>query len=63
MSRRKIEEENIRKIQWSNRSYQITIPISTIRKFGWREKQKVVVEEYGKNKIIISDWPARPGKK
>jgi len=56
MGRRKIEEENIRKIQQSNGSYHIALPISLIRKFGWRERQKVVVEEYGKNKILITDW-------
>ena len=56
MARRKIEQENVRKIQNSNGSYQIAIPISLVRKFGWKEKQKVVITEYGKNKIIISDW-------
>lgn len=56
MARRKIEEENIRKIQNSNGSYHIALPISLVRKFGWRERQKIVVTEYGKNKIIISDW-------
>ena len=41
-----------------------TIPIDIIRKLGWKERQKVVVNLRGK-KITIEDWPIRQaqGKK
>jgi antitoxin component of MazEF toxin-antitoxin module len=55
MTRRKSNEENVRKIGKLGASYAITIPIDIIRSFKWQEKQKVVVEKKGK-KVIISDW-------
>ena len=36
-------------------SMAVTIPIEIARKFGWRERQKVVVKLFGK-KVIIEDW-------
>lgn len=33
----------------------VTLPIEYIRKLGWREHQKLVVEKKGKN-LIIKDW-------
>jgi len=56
MARRKIEKENIRNIQKSSGSYLVRIPIGIMRSLGWKERQKVLVELYGKNKIIITDW-------
>lgn len=55
MSRRKSNEESIRKIKKSGDSYAITLPINIIRELGWKEKQKVVAKRKGK-KIIIEDW-------
>jgi len=56
MGRRRINKENIRKIQQSSRgSYYISIPIKLMRQLGWKERQKVVVKKSGK-KLIISDW-------
>ena len=56
MSRRKIEKENIRKIQHNRKSYYISIPIDIMRDLKWKERQKVVVRKAGKNKIVITDW-------
>ena len=56
MARRKLSQRNIRKIQRSAGSYYVRLPIELIRKFGWKEGQKVVVDEYGKDKFIIKDW-------
>ena len=59
MSRRKMEDRNIRKLSrvGGGTSYSITLPIETIRDFGWKEKQKLVVEADKKGKrIIIKDW-------
>lgn len=56
-TRRKIGEENIRKItrMGSGASLGITLPIEMMRELGWRERQKVVVKKSG-SKLIIEDW-------
>jgi len=59
MSRRKLEDKNIRKLtKLGVKSIAVTIPIDIIRKLKWRERQKVVVSLKGKT-ITIKDWPAR----
>jgi len=56
MSRRSIENRNIRKItRVGGTSLSITLPVEFLRKLKWREKQRVVVRLRGK-KIIIEDW-------
>ena len=56
MTRRKISDENIRKItKVGGSSYAVTIPIRIIKDFGWKERQKVVVEQRGKE-VVIKDW-------
>ena len=50
---------NIRKITKlsGGGSYGITLPIKIVRKFKWKERQKVELEINEKNKIItIKDW-------
>jgi len=58
MPRRKIKEKNIRKItKVGKKSYAVTLPIDIIRKWCWREKQKVELKINEKKKTItISDW-------
>jgi hypothetical protein len=56
MARRKIDKRHIRKLQKNKGSYVVALPIELVRKFGWQERQKVVVREYGKNKMLIMDW-------
>jgi len=58
MPRRKIKEKNIRKItKIGMKSYAVTLPIDIIRKWRWKEKQKVELKMNEKKKIItISDW-------
>ena len=55
MTRRKSNEEHIRKIARSGDSYALTLPINMVRELGWKEKQKVVVTKRGKS-ILIKDW-------
>lgn len=43
----------VRKV--STHSYAVTLPKEVIKKFGWKERQKLVLRESGK-KIIIRDW-------
>lgn len=56
MARRKINEREVRKLQQTKGSYTITIPIELVRKYKWKERQKLVVESFGKDKIVIKDW-------
>jgi len=55
MSRRKLEDNLIRKIIKNGDSYSIIIPIELVREFGWKEKQKVVIKKKGKS-FNVSDW-------
>lgn len=57
MSRRKLTEQNIRKLtkMGAGRSFGITLPISIIRDLKWRERQKLTVKKTGQ-KIVIQDW-------
>lgn len=56
MSRRKLEQNHIRKLtRVGGTSIALTLPIEMIRALKWREKQKVIVKQQGK-KIIIEDW-------
>ncbi len=59
MGRKKVENRNVRKLAkvGGGSSYAITLPIDAIRKFAWREGQKMEIEVDEKNKrIIIKDW-------
>ena len=58
-TRRKLEERNIRKITKTagGSSYSITLPIDVVRRWKWKERQKIVLEIDDKKKIIkIKDW-------
>lgn len=56
MARRKIEDQNTRKLfKLGNGSIALTLPINIVRELNWRERQKVVVRRSG-TKIIIEDW-------
>ena len=49
--------KHIRKLtKASTHSYYVVIPKKIVEKYGWREKQKVVVEDEGRGKIVIRDW-------
>ena len=55
---RKSTEKNIRKItKVGGHSYAVILPISTIKEWKWKERQKVIVQIDKKNKTIkIRDW-------
>jgi len=55
---KKSTEKNIRKITKIGKySYAISIPISVIRDWKWKERQKVVLKISQKAKrITIEDW-------
>ncbi|NQU77611.1 hypothetical protein HQ544_02845 [Candidatus Falkowbacteria bacterium] len=41
----------------SSHSYTVNIPKSIIKKYGWKEKQKLVLVDKGRGRIEIRDWP------
>jgi bifunctional DNA-binding transcriptional regulator/antitoxin component of YhaV-PrlF toxin-antitoxin module len=50
-------EKFVRKIgKASKHSYSVVIPKEIIEKYGWREKQKIVLEDKGRGKIEVRDW-------
>lgn len=53
---REFGKRHIRNIQKTRSTYMVSLPVEIIKKFKWRERQKLEVREYGKNKIIIKDW-------
>ena len=57
MSRRKLSENNIRKLSkvGGGTTYNVTILLEMVKELGWKEKQKVVFEKKGNN-ILIKDW-------
>jgi bifunctional DNA-binding transcriptional regulator/antitoxin component of YhaV-PrlF toxin-antitoxin module len=52
------KDKTIRKLTKIGRdSYCVTLPIDYIRRFGWREKQKLQLEvDADSQKIIIRSW-------
>ncbi len=55
-------KQYVRKItKKSNYSYSVIIPKELIDDFSWKDRQKIVIKSYGKNKLLISDW--KPKKK
>lgn len=55
MTRRKIEDRDIRKIFKSGSSYAVTIPIEIAGELKIKKGQKVVVKKVG-SRIVIEDW-------
>lgn len=56
MTRRKLDEENIRKLtRVGKTSLAVTLPKAITKKLGWKERQKVVVKLKGKE-VLIKDW-------
>ncbi len=59
MPRRKIDRRLIRALSKTGKgkSYYITLPIEVIRKWRWKERQKLQLKIDEKNRrIIIKDW-------
>jgi len=60
MPRYKNPKQHVRKLKKnSTYSYSLTIPKEFIEKYGWKEKQKLVVEDLGRGRIQIRDWRRR----
>lgn len=63
MPRRKIKDENIRKIaKIGNYSLGITFPRSVLASLGWKNKQKVIIKRVPRG-LIITDFRSPKKKK
>lgn len=53
-------EKKIRKLnRTSNHSYSVVIPKEMVRKYKWRERQRLTVEDKGKGVLVIRDFKKR----
>lgn len=51
------KEKYIHKITKKGKySYAIILPKEIVKRYKWRDEQKVVIESYGKCKLKIYDW-------
>lgn len=54
MPRKKLEEQNIRRLtKIAGLSLGLTLPIDIVRQFGWKERQKVKLEINNRNHSIL----------
>jgi bifunctional DNA-binding transcriptional regulator/antitoxin component of YhaV-PrlF toxin-antitoxin module len=61
MARRKAGKENVRSLSKvsNGTSYAITLPIAVVKRFGWKERQKLELTIHERAKTItIRDWSA-----
>jgi len=58
MSRKKIEDRNVRKLtKTKSGSYYVTLPIEFVRKLRFKDGQKIEFDiDERRGKIIIKDW-------
>jgi DNA primase len=59
MPRRKLEDKNVRSLAKTSggRSYAITLPIEVVRRWRWKNRQKLQLTiDEKKKRIIIEDW-------
>lgn len=59
MARKELEKRHVRALTKiaGGASYAVTLPIDAIRRFKWRDRQKLVVEvDEKRGRIIVRDW-------
>lgn len=50
-------EKYIRKLRKpSSHSYSLVIPKEIIKKYSWREKQKIQIVDKGRGRLVVHDW-------
>ena len=50
-------EKYVRKIGKASKwSYNVVLPKEIIKKYGWKEKQKVTITDKGRGVVEIRDW-------
>jgi bifunctional DNA-binding transcriptional regulator/antitoxin component of YhaV-PrlF toxin-antitoxin module len=43
----------------SGYSYSVIVPKDVIERYGWREKQKLLIVDKGRGRLEIKDWRRR----
>jgi len=59
MGRRKIKDKNVRSLCKTSggKSYTITLPIDVIRRWRWKNRQKLQLTiDEKKKRVVIEDW-------
>jgi bifunctional DNA-binding transcriptional regulator/antitoxin component of YhaV-PrlF toxin-antitoxin module len=46
-------------LKLSTDSYAVVIPKALVKKYGWREHQKLSVTDKGRGKLEMRDWKRR----
>jgi hypothetical protein len=46
-------------IKLSKATFAVVVPKAVIRKYGWKEHQKLSIKDAGKGKLEIRDWKRR----
>ena len=50
-------EQHIRRLtKTANHSHYLVLPQSILKKYGWREKQKLVIVDRGRGRLEVRDW-------
>lgn len=50
------EKYTVKLNKTSRYSYTVVVPKEIVEKYGWREKQKMSIEDKGRGKIQLTDW-------
>ena len=59
MGRRILKDKNVRSLSKTSkgRSYSITLPVDVVRKWRWKNRQKLqLTVDDKKKRIVIEDW-------
>ena len=59
MARKELEKRHVRALTKiaGGASYSVTLPIDAVRRFKWKDRQKLVVEvDEKRGRILIRDW-------
>lgn len=59
MGRRKIKDKNVRSLSKTSkgRSYAITLPVDVVRRWRWKNRQKLQLTiDEKKKRIVVEDW-------
>lgn len=43
----------------STHSYLVNVPKALVKKYGWKEKQKLTISDEGHGRVVVKDWKRR----
>ena len=46
-------------IKLSTATFAVVVPKTAVKKYGWKEHQKLSIKDAGKGKLEIRDWKKR----